>query len=409
MSGAEQPPEQKGGQGKSDHAVAEASGHAIRQPLNRGPTRLGLLHQADDPGQGRFRSNPRDLQHERCIEVEAAGGQLKAGFCLPGQRFTGEAGGIHRRIPLHHNTIHGHTVPRQQLQPLPGAQGPDPHIPDGAIRQHQTGRIGLQLGQLMQRLTGAEAGPFLQEAPQQHETQQHHRLVEKTGPADLGPDQCHKTGQIGAADPQTHQGVHAWRSRPGSRESTQQNRPTGTQQGHGGQRGMERQAADQGQRQMAGLAEVTKHRQQQQREGHHQLAPLLPPGQSGGSGRKPSGRWLQGAFTGRKSTTGQGAEYGVDIAIGFAEIQPCRTAHQVHISALHPRLLEQGALHGSHTASAFHPLHIEDDGLNRRTHWRLFVTATLGRVLVPSGWGPSAGALCPAVTATTTSSTRASR
>ena len=52
---------------------------------------------------------------------------------------------------------------------------------------------------------------------------------------------------------------------------------------------------------------------------------------------------------------------------------------------------------------------VEDDGLNRRTHWRLFVTATLGRVLVPSGWGPSAGAPCPAVTATTTSSTRASR
>ena len=84
---------------------------------------------------------------------------------------------------------------------------------------------------------------------------------------------------------------------------------------------MERQAADQGQRQMAGLAEVTKHRQQQQCEGHHKLAPLLPPGQSGeapAASRADDGsRERSRAGNPRLA---KAPEYGVDIAIGFAEI-----------------------------------------------------------------------------------------
>jgi hypothetical protein len=148
-------------------------------------------------------------------------------------------------MPLHHHTIHRHTVPRQQLQPLTGAQCSDAHLPDGAIRQHQAGRIGLQLGQLVQGLAGAETGPLLQKATQQHKTQQHHRLVEKTRPADLGPDQGHKARRVGATHPQTHQGVHAGGTHSGRGKTTPKNRSTGAQQGHRGQTGMERQAADQ--------------------------------------------------------------------------------------------------------------------------------------------------------------------
>ena len=64
MFSAEQPPEQKGGEGQADHAVAKTACHTIGQALDGGPTGLGLLHQTNDPGQGGFGTDTGDLQNQ---------------------------------------------------------------------------------------------------------------------------------------------------------------------------------------------------------------------------------------------------------------------------------------------------------------------------------------------------------
>ena len=164
----------------------------------------------------------------------------------------------------------------------------------------------MQLSQLLQSQSGAETRTLLEEAPQKNETEQHHGLVEEAGPADLGPDQGHQAGQIGTANPQPHQGVHARRVGARGGDAPAEDRPARPEQGHRGQTGMERKTADQRQFEVSGFADVTQHGQHQQTQGDHQLTPLLPPAQSRGS------RWganthsqLVRPFPGGKTAAGQ--------------------------------------------------------------------------------------------------------
>ena len=256
----------KAARAKTDDEIAKTTGDPVRQTLDGGTSCLGLLHQLDDPGKSRLRTHPLHLHGQRCLEIQAAGGELRARFRLQRQRFAGEAGHVHCRVALHHNAIDRHPVPRQQLHPFTGAQGPDTHLADGAIVQQQPGRFRLKLRQLLQRLTGAVAGTLLKEATQQHEAQQHHRLIEEAGPAHLRPEQSHEAGQIGTADPQTHKGVHAWGSGTGRQHATDQDGAPRPDQGNRRQGGMERQAADHRQRESAGLTQVAEHREKQQQQ-----------------------------------------------------------------------------------------------------------------------------------------------
>ena len=125
------------------------------------------------------------------------------------------------------------------------------------------GRIRLQLGELLKGLTRAEAGPFLQKAPQQHETQQHHGFVEEAGPAHLGPDQSHNTGDVGTANPEPNQRIHAGGPSASGSDTTDQDGAAGPDQRNSGQSGMKGKTADQGEREVTGLTEVAQHRQQQ--------------------------------------------------------------------------------------------------------------------------------------------------
>ena len=93
--GTDQPPEQEGGQGQSDHDIAKTTSHPVRQPLDGSPSCLGLLHQLDDPGESRLRTHPLHLHGQRCLEIQASGGELRARFRLQGERFAREAGHVH--------------------------------------------------------------------------------------------------------------------------------------------------------------------------------------------------------------------------------------------------------------------------------------------------------------------------
>ena len=182
-------------------------------------------------------------------------------------------------MPLKHETIHRHAIPRQELKSLSRPKGTDTHLPNRSIRQHKPGGFRLQLSQLLQCKTRAEAGALLKESSQQDKTQQHHRLVEKTGPPHLGPDQGNDAGGVGTANPQSHQGVHAGSTGTSRGQASTEDRSARADKRHRGQHSMEGEAPDEGESEMARFADVTQDRKQQQRQRHHQLSPLLPPGQ----------------------------------------------------------------------------------------------------------------------------------
>ena len=275
--GTDQPPEEKGDRGQGHDAITEAPRHAIGQALNRRAPGLGLFHQSNDACQGGFSTDPDHIEFQGALEVEATGGQFRSRLRLKREGFTGEAGDINRGMPLADDTVHGHAITGEQLNDVTGTQGPDPHLTNLPIREHKTGLIRLQPRQLFQGLAGAEAGPLLEEAPEQDETQQHHRLIEEAGPTDLRPDQGDHAGQIGTGDTKANQGVHAGGANAGSLEATDQNRTARADQRHAGQGRVKGQGPHERNREVAGLAEVAEHGQHQQHQRHHQLTPATPP------------------------------------------------------------------------------------------------------------------------------------
>ena len=154
------PPEDKRGDGQGQNKQGEAPRHPIHQPLNRGLTGLGLLHQMDDPGNGAVAARAPHLELQRGLQIEAARRQFHAHFGLQGQGFAGEARHIHRRGSSQHHPIHRHPIPRKQLHPVPRPQAPHPHLARRAPIHQQQGRIRFQGSQLLEGTAGAKPGPI---------------------------------------------------------------------------------------------------------------------------------------------------------------------------------------------------------------------------------------------------------
>ena len=378
------PPEQEGGRSQGQYRQGEAPGHPIGQALDRGLAGLGLLHQVNDAGHGALGTWAQHFHGEGPIEIEAARRQLRAGLRLQRQRFAREARDIHAGEALQHKAIHRHPVAGQQPHPIPRPQGTHPHGTGGHLRirriaQQQQRGIGLQLCQLLQGAAGTTAGPLLQEPPQQHEAQQHHRLIEEALPAHRGPDEGHQAGQIGAAHAQTHQGVHARHTRQGRTGPTHQDRTTRAGQGQGGHQGMQADVCQGRERQRTCLSQVPQHRHQQQAQGHHQLAPVLPPTAPLLPLRRAEGQALLVAAAGCKAEARQGRDQGRCWIDGRPsqqlriEADPGRAGEQVHAGLADAGLGQQPLLHGPDTATAFHTLHLQQQrshGTGRRRSQR---------------------------------------
>ena len=113
------PPEQERENGKTHHRVAKLAGYAIGKALNRRLPGLGLLHQINDPCQGRFTTNSLHLDDQGGLEVETSGTELSAWRSIERQRFPSQAGEIHSRMPLTHDSIHWNAIAGQQLSSVP--------------------------------------------------------------------------------------------------------------------------------------------------------------------------------------------------------------------------------------------------------------------------------------------------
>ncbi len=72
------PPDGKNQQGNHDDRRYEHSGDAIGQGLDGGLAALGLLHQADDLGQGGFPAHPGGGEDDDPLAVDGAGGHRVA-------------------------------------------------------------------------------------------------------------------------------------------------------------------------------------------------------------------------------------------------------------------------------------------------------------------------------------------
>ena len=97
------------------------------------------------------------------------------------------------------------------------------------------------------------------------------------------------------------------------------------------------------------------------------LSPSLPPTWQ----RLPSSSTdgvIQGTLLGRKAPVCKGFQDTIHITLTGSEIEPGRAADQIHVGTLNTGLIQQGGFHSADATAAFHPFHIQDDGLNRRAH-----------------------------------------
>ena len=131
---------------------------------------------------------------------------------------------------------------------------------------------------------------------------------------------------------------------------------------------MKGQGADQGKRQLASLAEMPQHRKQQQHQGHHQLSPLRPPTRQCLPPRGSTDGVIQGTLLGRKAPFCTVFKHTIHLTLPGGEIEPGRATDQIHIGALDTGLIQQGGFNSADATAAFHPFHLQDDGLNRRAH-----------------------------------------
>jgi len=85
-------------------------------------------------------------------------------------------------------------------------------------------------------------------------------------------------------------------------------------------------------------------------------------------GSRRTDRVIQRALFGREAPVCKGFQHPSYIVFTRGEIEPSRAADQIHIGTLDTGLIQQGGFNSADATAAFHPFHIQDDGLNRRAH-----------------------------------------
>ena len=369
--GSPEPPEQEGGRGHQQHRQGEAAGHAVGEPLNRGLAQLGLLHQEHDAGDGALAAPPQHLELQRSGQVETASREFAAGLDSLGEGFTGEGRGVHRGAALAHQPIHRNAVARKDADPVAGAQTPHPHRPGQPAIHQQQGLLGLEQGQGLDGSAGAVAGPLLQEAAGQHETQEHHGLVEEAGPAPRRPEPAHQTGEVGTAHAQPYQGVHAGGPGKGGAPPSHEDAPARTRQGRASQQDMEPGLGQGGARQAegTGIGQMAQARHQHQSQGHHQLAPTLPPM---ALLETLAAAWgvviVLATGPGGEAELLQAPQQGWQSLLGPIQLHPGGAGEQIHTGLSYPILLGEALFHRPHAAAAFHALHIKQEGVTNTGH-----------------------------------------
>ncbi len=106
-----QPPDQRGEDGdqggQNHHCRGVDFGEAVHKTLGRGLLGLGLLHQADEAGDGVVRGVAGDFHFQRALAVDAAGEDLVAGLLVHGHALAGDGGLVDPGEAGQHHAVHG--------------------------------------------------------------------------------------------------------------------------------------------------------------------------------------------------------------------------------------------------------------------------------------------------------------
>ena len=122
------PPSEQGEQGDTDHGRDEDRGDPVDQPLDRGLGDLGVLHQPDDPRQGRFRADGPGPHDEQPIPIDGTAGDPVADPLGHWQALTRDERFVEMTPTFDHLAIDRDPFTRSDHH-----QVPHPHLRDGHI------------------------------------------------------------------------------------------------------------------------------------------------------------------------------------------------------------------------------------------------------------------------------------
>ena len=222
---ARQGPEGKRREGDQHRGWNKPARDLIGQALHAGRAGLGLLHDANDLGQGGVGSHPAGLKTEQAIAIHGAADEFGTGLFGHWQGFTGEQGFVHRGAALQHHPIGGDLLARAHQHRLAGVDGIGGHGHLHAVADHR-GRGGLKIEQLAHGGRGAFLDDLLHVFAHQHEGDHHRRDFEIDVPfidanrKPGGREDHHHAVEVGDGGAQGDQHIHvegaALEGRPGA-------------------------------------------------------------------------------------------------------------------------------------------------------------------------------------------------
>ena len=118
-----------------------------------------------------------------------------------------------------------------------------------------------------------------------------------------------------------------------------------------------------------GIGQMAQARHQHQSQGHHQLAPTLPPM---ALLKTLAAAWgvviVLATGPGGEAELLQAPQQGWQSLLGPIQLHPGGAGEQIHTGLSYPVLLGEALFHRPHAATAFHPLHIKQEGVTNTGH-----------------------------------------
>ena len=163
--------------GDRQHHRHEHPGDPVGQPLDRRLGALGLLHQADDPGEHGIAPHALDPEPERAVPIECRADHRVAARLDNGMGSPVSIDSSTWLVPSRTMPSAGIVSPGRTTTSSPGRSCPERHLFLAAVAQH-AGRCGTQTDEPADRAGGPSLGPGLEQIAEQDQRDDPvHRLV----------------------------------------------------------------------------------------------------------------------------------------------------------------------------------------------------------------------------------------
>jgi DNA-binding FrmR family transcriptional regulator len=165
-------PNDEGADRDEDHRRHEVAGDQVGKPLDRRLRGLGLLHELDDLGEHRVRTDLGGAEPEGTGLVDRGADDRLARSLRRRDGFAGDHGLVDRGSSVHDLPVDGDLLPRADRQDVA-----DLHVLHGDLlllaTLYDARGLGLQADQLADRLAGAGLGAGLEQTAEQDQGEDH--------------------------------------------------------------------------------------------------------------------------------------------------------------------------------------------------------------------------------------------